>query len=428
MRAAELLRTALIGVSSNPLRSALTALGIVIGVASVIATLALGNGARVAVEEQFRFLGSDEIQVAEKIKFDKGETEPVGERLSYEDGLRMPGAVDLVSRVDMQVQSSAKVRFGRSSFETGVVGTTAWGLEALAAKGEVQPAGMKPGAALSAGTFIDEGRFFTSAEVLGGARVCVLGFETARELFAGDNPIGQTVWVGRNKMVVIGTLKRLEYTDPSQMGEPNESLAMPISTACRLLFEGEPSVAMSVHVADESRMEEARAAITRYLRKRHHVDKNARGEWEDDFSLATRAQILGAQQEAARTFSLLLGGMAAVSLVVGGIGIMNVMLVSVSERTREIGVRLAVGARRRDIVRQFLIEAASMGAAGGLLGTALGLLAVPGVSAFFQRPAALDPTSIPLALSVALATGIGFGAYPAIRASRLDPIEALRHE
>jgi putative ABC transport system permease protein len=209
---------------------------------------------------------------------------------------------------------------------------------------------------------------------------------------------------------------------------------MPIGTAIRNLFgtaprgAGAPSVAVTAHVADESRMEEAKLQVATFLRRRHEVEQNEEGEWQDDFYLTTKQDILGAQQEAASTFSLLLIALAVVSLVVGGIGIMNVMLVSVSERTREIGIRLAVGARQRDVVSQFLLEAALLSVAGGLLGIAAGVLAIPLAAALNQGMAVLDPGSIPLALGVALLTGVVFGFYPALRASRLDPIEALRYE
>jgi putative ABC transport system permease protein len=182
------------------------------------------------------------------------------------------------------------------------------------------------------------------------------------------------------------------------------------------------------HVSDESRMEEAKGQIAAYLRERHAIEVGENGEYEDDFTMTTKSDILGAQQSAVQTFALLLAAMASISLVVGGIGIMNVMLVSVTERTREIGVRLAVGARGGDIVAQFLLEAVLLSAGGGLLGVALGILSIPLASRFAQGLALLTPASIPLSFSVALLTGLIFGLYPAARAARLDPIEALRYE
>src|SRR5215204_181247 len=203
---------------------------------------------------------------------------------------------------------------------------------------------------------------------------------------------------------------------------------MPISTVIQLFYEDEQSVQMTAFITDESRIDEAKAQIKQYLRTRHEIESNADGEYQDDFNLTTRKDILGAQQEAANTFSLLLAAMAAVSLIVGGIGIMNVMLVSVTERTREIGVRLAVGAKQRDIVSQFLLEAVFISAGGGLAGIVIGILTIPFAAALNQGVALLLPSSIPLAFGVALFVGIMFGLYPAMRASRLDPIEALRYE
>jgi putative ABC transport system permease protein len=182
------------------------------------------------------------------------------------------------------------------------------------------------------------------------------------------------------------------------------------------------------HVADEDRMDEAKAQIAAYLRERHAIDKEQDGTYADDFRMTTRRDILGAQQDAARTFALLLAAMATVSLVVGGIGIMNVMLVSVTERTREIGVRMAVGARRRDVVAQFLAEAVLLSAGGGVLGIAVGILAIPLAASLNQGMALLAPDSVPLGLGVAFLVGVVFGLYPAVQASRLDPIEALRYE
>ena len=424
------IRTALIGIGSNVLRAVLTTLGIVIGVASVISMLALGNGARAAVEANFRNLGSDMVQISVKEKIDQGEFVPVGEILSYEDGLRMPKEVALVNRVIMAISGEGKVRHGFNVLDMLVSGTTADGLDNLAAQGNVQPIGWPDGEPLSGAAFVENGRFFTPAEVFSNADVCVLGYKTAEQLFGGDNPLGEIVWVNRRKCLVIGVLTELEVTNPAlrNQAQPNEAFYLPISTAIANLFDQEPSVQITARVSDESQMAEARQQIADYLRLRHDVGKDEIGEWDDDFALTTRQDILGAQQQAARTFSFLLAAMAAVSLVVGGIGIMNVMLVSVTERTREIGVRLAVGARPQDIVAQFLLEAVLISGFGGTLGIAVGVLSIPLVANFNQGVALLDLDSIPLSFGVALLTGLAFGLYPAIRAARLDPIEALRYE
>jgi putative ABC transport system permease protein len=258
----------------------------------------------------------------------------------------------------------------------------------------------------------------------------VLGYLTALDLFNGDDPVGQTIWIERTRCTVIGIMAELESTDVQQRyrSSPNEGLLMPISTAIQTLYEEEPSVYMTAHVTDASRIEEAKEQITAYLRVRHQVEQDAEGNYLDDFDMTTRNDILGQQQEAAQTFSLLLAAMAVVSLIVGGIGIMNVMLVSVTERTREIGVRLAVGAKQFDIVSQFLLEAMVISASGGLAGIIIGILAIPLAAALNQGVALLYPGSIPLAFGVAVLTGVAFGLYPALRAAQLDPIEALRYE
>jgi putative ABC transport system permease protein len=278
--------------------------------------------------------------------------------------------------------------------------------------------------------FLSQGRFFTPAEVLEAASVCVLGSETATDLFAGDDPLGATVWVNRHRCQVIAVLAELESIDESQRytTNPNETFFMPVSTAIQILYDEPPPVNVTAHVSDEKRMDEAKAQIAAYLRQRHQVEKDDQGNYQDDFNLTTRKDILGAQQEAANTFALLLAAMAVVSLVVGGIGIMNVMLVSVIERTREVGVRMAVGARQRDILAQFLLEATLISMAGGIVGVAMGVLSIPLAAVLNQGMALLDPVSIPLSLGVAILTGIIFGLYPALRAARLDPIEALHYE
>jgi len=426
----ETLRTALAGVRGNLLRAALTTLGIIIGVASVIATLALGNGARVAVEASFRFLGADSIQIGTRYDFDGGELKPAGKLLKYEDGLRLPAAAPLVSRVEMAVTGQGKVRNGRVVLDMSVTGTTADALQALASGEDVQPVNRPSGKQLDAAAFVGGGRFFTPAEVLGGAPVCVLGHQTALDLFQGDDPLDRTVWINRQRCLVVGVLARLETRDPEQRyrTKPNDALYMPISTAIANLYDEEPAVMVTAHVKDPNRMDAAKEQVAAYLRERHGIEKGADGRYQDDFDMTARQDILGAQQEAARAFALLLSAMAAVSLVVGGIGVMNVMLVSVTERTREIGVRLAVGARARDVVAQFLCEALLLSACGGVIGIAVGVLTIPLAATLNSGMAVLAPDSIPLAFGVALLTGLVFGLYPAVRAARLDPIEALRYE
>ncbi len=425
-----ILRTAILGIASNRLRSALTTLGIIIGTASVITVLALGNGARAAVENSFKFLGADTIQINQRQKYKDGSMQLVGKPLTYEDGLLMPVEIPMVERVEMQVGGHAKIRFSRNVLDMNVMGVTADVLETIIAEAKVQPVGWQEGKTLTIEAFLSQGRFFTPAEVLSGAEVCLLGYQTALDLFEGDNPLDQTVQVNRQRCLVVGVLSELETVDAEERytSQPNKGFYLPISTAINMLHQDDPSVYITARVSDESKIDLAKAQVTSYLRKRHVIEPDAEGNYADDFDLMTRKDILGVRQESAKTFSILLIAMAAVSLVVGGIGIMNVMLVNVTERTREIGIRQAVGARQKDILNQFLIEAVLLSAVGGLFGVAAGILSIPLAARLNQGVALLAPLSIPISFALAMVTGVVFGLYPAMRAARMEPVNALRYE
>jgi hypothetical protein len=212
----DVLRTALSGISANKLRTGLTMLGIIIGVASVIATLALGNGARAAVENSFRFLGSDQIQVGAEFKIEDGESRPAGKLLTYEDGLTLADAAPLIDRVEMTVRGTGKVRHGQTTLDMPFTGVDAGALTGKIAGGKVQPVGWPAGDMLTSEAFLASGRFFTHSEVAAGAQVCVLGYRTADDLFLGDDPIGQTVWINRKPCEVIGVVAELETVDQQE--------------------------------------------------------------------------------------------------------------------------------------------------------------------------------------------------------------------
>jgi putative ABC transport system permease protein len=311
-----LLRTAWLGISANRLRAALTCLGIIIGVASVIATLALGNGTRAAVEANFRFLGSDQVQIAAKYELDDGERVPAGKILSYEDGLHMSEAVELVDHVEMTIFSSVRLRFGRNSqTSVPVQGTMSNQLAKLASDQEYQPTGWLEEDAPQSEDFLDHGRFLTPSEVFANAEVCVLGWDTAEVLFEGVDPLGETLRVNRKTCEVIGIMTELERTDPSQrnFGTPNAIIYIPVSLVAKDLFEEEPSLTIIAHVSDETKMEEAKIEIISYLRKRHEIVMDFNGVYEDDFQLTIKEELVAAQRDAARTFSQLLTALACVS-------------------------------------------------------------------------------------------------------------------
>ena len=346
-------------------------------------------------------------------------------------GLLMPEALDHVHHVEMVVFSSVKLRYGRNAqSNVPVQGTMSNQLLNFVTKGEYQPKGWSDEESPQPEDFLAYGRFYSPNEVFAGAEVCVLGWDTVEELFEGADPLGETVRVNRKTCQVIGVVAEMERTDPSErtFGTPNRMIYMPVSMVVKDLFEEEPSVTITAHVVDEIQMEEAKSEIASYLRQRHEISKESDGNFEDDFQLTIKEELVAAQREAAHTFSLLLTALACISLVVGGIGIMNVMLVSVTERMPEIGIRRAVGARRSDVILQFLMEALILSSISGVLGIALGILFIPTAASLHQGLALLDLQSIPLAFGVAQFPGFIFGLYPAIHASRLDPIVALRYE
>lgn len=429
MSSLNLIHTAYRGFVANKLRAALTTLGVMIGVSSVIVMLALGRGARLAVEASYRDLGSDIIQISTRQEYEDGQLQRVGEPLSYKDGLLLPRSVNLVESVEMWLAKTARIRYRGAAYEASITGTTA-SLYSVLRRVQARPLDWSKNYTPTDTDIIRAGRFFTSSEVSAATGVCVLGRAMARDLFARENPLDQFVWVNRQRYRVIGVLEELEIPAAERRynADPNDLFLVPISTMIHYLYDEDPLLTINAKVRDQNRMDDASAQIASYLRRRHAIHKRADSTFEDDFTLTTRRDLLGAQQEAAQTFAVLLAGVALISLVVGGIGIMNVMLVSVAERTREIGVRLAVGARPADIVWQFLLESILISTLGGIVGIVIGVLAIPVTSVFFDRLMVLIPTSIVWSFGIAVLTGVLFGLYPALRASRMNPIDVLHNE
>jgi len=393
----------------NPLRSFLTALGVVIGVGCVIAMTSIGAGARARVDETFASMGSNMLIVR------SGESRSGGARggagtqptLTWDDLEAIQNEVPAVAVAAPLLVSPAQFLAEGQNWASTVQGTTPvyFGIRNWP---------------------IGRGRFFDDADVEAGAKVIVLGQTVVDNLFgAFTDPLGQIVRVNRVPFEVIGVAAA---KGQSAFGSDNDDVAFVPVTSYRSRIEGGLAQFLSGTIFASAVSAEATAdaqtQIERLLRARHRIRPGA----PDDFSVRNLGDLAAAQQEGARTMTSLLAGIALVSLVVGGIGIMNIMLVSVTERTREIGLRMAVGARPRSILSQFLVESIALSLIGGLLGVAAGLGSASWLVARFDWPMRIEPGIVALALGTSAVVGIAFGLYPAWKASRLDPIQALRYE
>ncbi len=404
------LRVALRALLAHKLRSVLTMLGIIIGVAAVIVMIAVGSGAQARVEEQIRSLGSNVLLIL------SGATTSGGARMGF--GSNPTLSEDDVSALMRELpeviaapalRGVGQVVWGNLNWSTIVYGVTPEYLEVRQWN-------------------LIAGRAFDAADLAGAAKVCLIGQTVARQLFGGADPLGQSIRIRRVPFTVIGVL---EGKGQSLMGSDQDDLIlMPISTARKRVlgathFAKQRSVGVIwVKVQDGYDMKGAEEQVRMLLRQRHRLQPGQ----DDDFSLRNLSEVAAAQEASGRVLALLLAAVASVSLVVGGIGIMNIMLVSVTERTREIGLRMAVGARTRDILGQFLVEAVTLSLIGGLAGVLIGISASHAIGAFAGWWILLSAESIALAVAFAFAIGVFFGYYPARKAARLDPVEALRHE
>ena len=410
MNALASLVVALRALRVNLLRSSLTMLGIVIGVAAVITMVAVGEGAQQRVREQIRSLGSNLIIILSGAVTQGGARLGFGSQLTIteDDGYAIAREIEIVQASAPVTRGTVQTVFGNLNWGTTLYGVTPEYLEVR--DWEMQL-----------------GRPLAQEDVDSAAKVVVLGQTVANNLFGDADPLEQTIRVRKVPFTVIGVLARKGQSMQGQ--DQDDVILAPISTARKRLLGGQQArqravVAISVKVRDGGDLSEAEAQIRDLLRQRHRLTSNQ----DDDFWLRNLSEVLETQQAAQRVMALLLAAVASVSLVVGGIGIMNIMLVSVTERTREIGLRMAVGARRRDILAQFLIEAVTLAAIGGLIGVGLGIAAASGIAYFTDWPVRFAPAAIVLAVGFAAAVGVFFGYYPARKASRLQPMEALRFE
>ena len=405
-----LLRLALRALAINKLRSALTMLGIVIGVGAVIVMIGVGAGAQARVEAQIRALGSNLLLIMSGARTQTGARLALGsgQSLSEDDAIAINREIPEATAAPA-LRGGAQVIWGNTNWATQIYGTTPEYLQVR----EWPLAG---------------GRAFYPSEVSGAGKVALIGSTVARELFGSTDPIDQVIRIKRVPFTVIGVL---ETKGQSLMGtDQDDIIIVPIATARgRVLGSATQAKQRAVSTIwvkaaegyDTKSVEEQVRAL---LRQRHRLQPGT----EDDFSLRNLQEVMSAQEASSRVLALLLAAVASVSLLVGGIGIMNIMLVSVTERTREIGLRMALGARTRDILGQFLVEAVTLSLIGGLVGVGLGLAASLAVGSFLGWQVLLSPAAIGLAVAFAFVIGVFFGFYPARKAARLNPVEALRFE
>ena len=403
-------RIALRSLRVNKLRTALTMLGIVIGVGAVIAMVAVGAGAQARVAEQIQSLGSNLIIVL------SGSTTSGGIRLGHgtqltiteDDATAIAREVPAVQAAAPSMRGSAQVVFGNLNWSTVIQGVT-------------------PQYAAAREWPVITGRGVSPEDLDGAVKVAVLGQTTAENLFGDAPPEGQIIRIKKVPFTVVGVLARKGQSSWGQ--DQDDIILIPLSTAKKKVLgasQANPRAvgAISIKIRVGEDMAEAESQIRALLRQRHRLQPYQ----DDDFWLRNLSEILQTQEESSRVMTYLLAAIASVSLLVGGIGIMNIMLVSVTERTREIGLRMAVGARRRDILAQFLVEAVTLSLIGGTIGIALGLGGSEAISRLAAWRTLIPLDAVALAFGFAAAIGIFFGFYPARKAAQLSPIEALRHE
>jgi len=388
-------------------RTGLALLGIVIGVSAVIAMVAVGHGARQDVMDRVEAMGTDLIVVTPaqiRISGARAQVRGTVTTLVPSDAEAIAGEIPQVVAVAPWASRRMPVKYEGSASTTNILGVTPDVVDVLNLQ-------------------LASGSFYTEREELTGGRTVVLGPSVARALFGDEPAVGRRIQIGTVPFEVLGVLvpRGADLSGADQ----DDVVMIPLRTALRRVMNQEWLGGMYLSARSEAEMAEAEEQVRWLLRERHRLDRR---DADDDFEIQTQAEIMAAHQEIGDTFTTLVGGIAAVSLLVGGVGILAVMLMSVRERRREIGLRLAVGARRRDVRTQFLAEALMLGTGGGVAGIVIGLAAAAVLAAATEWPIAVEPLSVILSFSFSLATGVFFGVYPAHRASLLDPVESLRSE
>ena len=410
MSSVDLLLAAVQSLRANVLRSVLTALGMIIGVGAVITMVAVGSGAQAGIESVIDSIGANMLQVTPSSGRQGGANQGAGSRptLSWEDANAIEREIPAALAVAPSVRGTAQIIFGSANWRTAVEGITQSYFQVR-------------------GWSIGQGREFEEWEITGGDKLAVIGATIAEALFPGENPLGQVVRIDRVPFEVVGILTAKGQSSFGR--DQDDVIFVPLKAAQQRLLglrlvRPDSVEVISILARTPELVSVVEREIAEVLRDRHGIRPGA----DDDFRIRNISEIFEARAESSRVMALLLAAVASVSLLVGGIGIMNIMLVSVTERTREIGIRMAVGAGRRDVLMQFLIEALALSIVGGTIGILAGIAASRLTAGLAEWPLRLEGSAILLAFGFSAAIGIFFGYYPARKAARLDPIEALRYE
>jgi len=398
MTAAKIVRASALSIFRNKMRSFLTSLGIIIGVGSVIVMLAVGSGSQAQIKASISSMGTNLLMVMPP----RGPR--AANRLTMADVEKLRSEASYLSAITGEVRLSGSKVVGGSGYWS----TSVYGLE--------------PDYLTIKGWPVESGAFFTDADLDKRAKVAVLGSTVASELFPGEDPVGRSVRIGSTPFTIIGVLSSKGSTGTGT--DQDDVVMVPLDTAVNRLMRDTSIQSIEMSVVAEELMDEAQAEVTAILREAHRLSEGD----DADFSVMNQAEIIKTAAQTSQTLTTLLAAIAGVSLVVGGIGIMNIMLVSVTERTREIGIRMSVGARRRDILLQFLAESVILSLLGGILGILLALGISYVLDAFMNTPTLVSPAVIAASAGFAAAVGIFFGYYPARKAANLYPIDALRYE